>query len=545
MAHFRPPARAIILSGFMGTGKSAVGTLLAERWGLKLIETDALIEEQEGVSIAEIFASRGEAYFRDRETASLLQVLDAEGLIVSTGGGMLLRDENVELLRTAGPIICLHASPATVLARTSHSRERPLLNKPHALGEIERLLAARQETYQRADYHVDTDDVSPEEVADRCAALLASDCRAVFLLPDPVQVPVELGADSYVIHVGEGLLQTTGHLVPPPEEGLRAGIITADNLIPLYAEAVRASLSAEGWQATIFPVPDGEASKSLGTAERLYNALLEAGFDRSSVIFAVGGGVIGDLAGFVAATFMRGLKLVQLPTSLLAQVDASVGGKVAVNLPAAKNLVGAFHQPHAVIIDTQSLQTLPRRQLRSGLAEAIKHAAIADAEMFAYLEGYMPRILTGDPVALKYLLARNCQIKGEVVSQDPHEQGWRAVLNYGHTIGHALERAASHWALCHGEAVALGMIAESQFTAELDLAEPSVVSRLCNLIEQAGLPTTASGIDLEQAAAALVRDKKIASGRLRLPVVPKVGQVKIVEHVPPAALQQAMANLVE
>jgi len=545
MARFRPPAGAIILTGFMGTGKSQVGRLLAQRWGLKFIETDALIEEQEGTPIAQIFATRGEPYFRDRETAVLRQVLGQEAIVLSTGGGTLLRPENVELLRAAGPIICLQASAETILERITGTDQRPLLNKPDPLAEIKRLLAAREPAYQQADYHLDTDNLAPEQVADRCKDLMIVDPRATFLVPGAVQVAIAMGADSYLIDIDDGLLSSAGQIIPPAEPGRRAGIITSDNLVSLYADTVKDALTSAGWEVSLFPVPDGEASKSLATAEQLYGALLEADFDRSSTIFALGGGVIGDLAGFVAATFMRGIDFVQLPTSLVAQVDASVGGKVAVNLPAGKNLVGAFHQPQAVIIDTQCLQTLPERQLRCGLAEVIKHAALADAELFAYLENNMARIWAGDPIVLKYLLARNCQIKAEVVSRDPHEHGERVILNYGHTVGHALERSASEWDLAHGEAVALGMIAESRLAVELGLAEPETASRLHGLIQQVGLPTSAAGIDLQQAAAALSVDKKIARGRLRWPVVPTIGQVRITADVQLPAFQQALRNLVD
>jgi len=545
MSRFQPPPQAIILTGFMGTGKSQVGRLLAQRWGLRLVETDALIEEQEGTSIAQIFAQRGEGYFRDLETAILQDILGEERLVISTGGGMLLRPENLQLLRGAGPIICLQATPETILERTSGSAERPLLNQPDPLAEIKRLLSARAEAYQQADYQVDTDDLTLQQIADRCEELLADHPGAVFLVPQPVQVKVDLGPESYAIHIGQDLLAAVGELVPPAKRGRRAGIITSENLVPLYAEVVRDSLDVADWNVSVFPVPDGEASKSLAQAEQLYGALLAADFDRTSTIFALGGGVVGDLAGFVAATFMRGIDHVQLPTSLLAQVDASVGGKVAVNLPAGKNLVGAFHQPRAVIVDIGSLQTLPQRQLRCGLAEIIKHAAIADAEMFGYLEANMANILAGEVVALKYLVARNCQIKAEVVSQDPQERGLRAVLNYGHTIGHALERAATQWDLTHGEAVALGMIAESRLATQLGLAEDETASRLYKLIKQAGLPTEATGIDLQQASAALSVDKKIAHNQLRLPIVPRIGQVQITEDVEMATLQQVLSSLAD
>ncbi len=544
MAHrFRPPASAVVLAGFMGTGKSTVASLLAQRWDLRNVDTDTLIEERAGTSIAEIFATRGEQHFRDLETEILTELSAERGVVISTGGGMLLRPENVELLRAMGPIMCLHASPETILARTTDSDERPLLNKPDPAAEVRRLLAEREEAYNRADYHIITDELTPEQVTERVAEILAADPRGVFLTDTRVELPVALGEDSYTIHIDQSLLAAIGTVIPPQESGQQAAVITDENLAELYAPVVVASLGEAGWEARTFTVPAGEGSKTLATAGQFCEQLAEAGLDRSSVIFALGGGMVGDLAGFVAAVYMRGIQFVQVPTSLLAQVDASVGGKVAVDLPRAKNLVGAFHQPRAVIIDIRTLDTLPDDQFRAGLAEVIKHAAIADAEMFAYLESSLGQIMNRDQVALKYLLARNCQIKAEVVSADPREQGWRAVLNFGHTLGHGLERAAAQWQLSHGEAVAAGMIAESQLAVEKGLAEPTVVERLSRLVEQAGLQPDLSQVDFDGAWAALSSDKKIRQGQLNLPVVPEIGQVILTEQIQLTDLHQALERL--
>jgi len=539
----RPPAGAIILTGFMGTGKSAAAELLSRRWGLRSVDTDAIIEEQVGTSIAEVFATRGEQYFRDLETEVLTQLAGQRGLIVSTGGGILLREDNVELLRGMGPIICLHASAETIMQRTADSDERPLLNGPDAATEIRRLLAEREEAYQQADYHILTDELTPEQVTDAVEDAVSGDSRGCRLAPEPVEIAVELGDDSYTIHIGKGLLEAVGEIAAPDQRGQRAAVITDDNLEELYASAVAESLERAGWDAHLFVVSSGEGSKTLATAGQLCEQLAEAGFDRSSVVFAVGGGMVGDLAGFVAAVFMRGLEFVQVPTTLLAQVDASVGGKVAVDLPRAKNLVGAFHQPRAVIVDIETLSTLSDSQFQSGLAEVIKHAAIADAQMFGYLEQRLEQVMARDRVSLKYLLARNCQIKAEVVAADPLEQGQRAVLNFGHTIGHALERAAPQWQLSHGEAIAVGMVAESEVAVEKKLSEPDVVERLRRLVTQAGLQPDLSGIDPQQAWTAMSADKKLRGGRLRLPVVPRIGQVILTDQIQLTDLREAIERL--
>ncbi len=539
----RPPASAIILTGFMGTGKSVVAELLSRRWGLKSIDSDAMLEEQAGTSIAEIFAARGEQHFRDLETKVIAQLAGQCGLIISTGGGMLLHEHNVELLRRMGPIICLQASAETIMERTADSDERPLLNRPDAAAEIRRLLAERDEAYRRADYHITTDELTPQQVTDAVEEAVRTDPRGCLLAPEPVEIPVELGDDSYTIHIGKGLLNAVEEIAAPDQRGQRAAVITDDNLEELYASAVAESLERAGWNVTLFAVPSGEGSKTLATAGQLCEQLAEAGLDRGSVVFAVGGGMVGDLAGFVAAVYMRGIPFIQVPTTLLAQVDASVGGKVAVDLPRAKNLVGSFHQPRAVIVDIETLSTLSDSQFQSGLAEVIKHAAIADAQMFGYLEQKLEQVMARDRVSLKYLLARNCQIKAEVVAADPHEQGQRAVLNFGHTIGHALERAAPQWQLSHGEAVAAGMIAESEVAVEKKLSEPKVAQRLRQLITQAGLQPDLSGIDPQQAWLAMSADKKLRGGRLRLPVVPRIGEVILTEQIQLADLREALERL--
>jgi len=539
----RPPAAAIILTGFMGTGKSVAAELLSQRWGLRSVDTDAMIEKQEGASIAEIFATRGEQCFRDLETEILTQLVGQRGQIISTGGGMLLREDNVELLRRMGPIICLQASPETIMQRIAASDERPLLNRPDAATEIRRLLAEREAAYQQADYRIATDGLSVEQAAEAVAEAMKADPRGCLLAPGPVEIPVELENDSYTIYVGNGLLEVVGEIAAPDQPGQCAAVITDDNLDELYASVVAESLERAGWDTHLFAVPSGERSKALATAGQLCEQLAEAGLDRSSMVFAVGGGMVGDLAGFVATIFLRGLEFVQVPTTLLAQVDASIGGKVAVDLRQAKNLVGAFHQPRVVIVDIETLSTLADSQLQSGLGEVIKHAAIADAEMFSYLEENLEQVMARDPVSLKYLLARNCQIKAEVVAADPLEQGQRAVLNFGHTIGHALERAAPQWQLSHGEAVAVGMVAESEVAVEKKLSEPDVLERLRRLVTHAGLQPDLSGIDPQQAWTAMSADKKLLGGRLRLPVVPRIGQVVLTDQIQLTDLQEAIERL--
>ncbi len=363
---------------------------------------------------------------------------------------------------------------------------------------------------------------------------------------EPLIVPVALADHPYQIVVGEGLWPRLGEYCPG-QSGARGLIVTDENVAGLYAERCQAGLRAAGWEISLAVVPPGEGSKTLAMAERLYEACLEAELDRGSTIFALGGGVIGDLAGFVAGTFMRGIRFIPLPTTLLAQVDASVGGKTAVDLPRAKNVVGVFHQPAVVIIDLETVQSLPEREFLCGLAEIVKHAAIADAEMFVFLQEQREQILARAPRVLRPLVARNCQIKAEVVQADPQESGWRAVLNYGHTLGHALERAAPEWALRHGEAVAYGMIGEARMAERLGLAEPGLAAVLQGVLQGLGLARGRPPVDEERARQALRHDKKLRARRLKLPIVPRPGAVYITEDINlstlEAALQELLASL--
>ncbi len=357
-----------------------------------------------------------------------------------------------------------------------------------------------------------------------------------------VTVPVRLSEVFYEIHVGWGTLPRLGS-VYPPKRGLTGLVISSETVAHLYAEQCISGLREAGWHVELLAVPDGEQSKTLGQAGLLYEACAQSGLDRGSSIFALGGGVIGDLAGFVAATYMRGIPFVQVPTTLLAQVDASVGGKTAVDLPAGKNLVGAFHQPSLVMIDVQTLTTLSQRDLCAGMAEVVKHAVIADAEMFDYLESSAEQLLRREPTPLRQIVARNCQIKAEVVEADPREQGIRGWLNYGHTVGHALEVAAGEWDLRHGEAVAWGMVAEARLAVRLGLAPEDVALRLERLLKQYGLAVELPPVDVSRAQASIIHDKKIVNGTLKLPLAPRIGECVIRDDVPVDAVVEVMQEL--
>ena len=307
------------------------------------------------------------------------------------------------------------------------------------------------------------------------------------------RVPVTLGSRSYQIVVGSGLLKQLGALCGELLLSRRVMIVTNPVVGRLYGAKAAASLRQAGFQVGTTEVPAGERAKSLRQAASLYLAFLHNRMDRRSAVVALGGGVIGDLAGYAAATFLRGIPLIQVPTTLLAQVDSSVGGKVAVNLSAGKNLVGAFHQPSLVVADVQTMKSLPSRQMRAGLAEVVKYGMIADRELFAYVETHLDSILRAEEEVLTHLVTRSCAIKAEVVEQDEREEGMRAILNFGHTVGHALEATTGYQRLLHGEAVAIGMVVATMLSVNRGFCEHEDLNRLRTLLARIGLPTRASG----------------------------------------------------
>jgi 3-dehydroquinate synthase len=353
-----------------------------------------------------------------------------------------------------------------------------------------------------------------------------------FLLMSAIRV--ELGPRSYDIAVTSRSLAGVGGFARQRCPGTVAFVVT-DEHAKVHADAVAASLGAAGFQTHVAVLPHGEAQKSLQTAGTLYDGLVDLHADRRTLVAAVGGGVIGDLAGFVAATFNRGLPLLMVPTTLLAMVDSSVGGKVAVNHPRAKNLIGVFHQPVGVWIDTATLATLPDRDYRSGLAEVVKYGVILDADFFAYLEANADAVLQRDEEAVRYVVMRCCRLKADVVEKDEREEtGLRAALNYGHTFGHAFETAAGYGGWLHGEAVAAGMVCASRLAERLGRIGPEVTQRQRVLLRRFGLPTQPAPWPVADLLATMRSDKKAIAGRMRLVLPSRLGAVELVEDVPPA-----------
>ncbi len=357
----------------------------------------------------------------------------------------------------------------------------------------------------------------------------------------PQTVHINLDDRSYDIRIQSGILTGCGKLIAESTTARRCMLITNEVVKQWYLEPTLESLKSAGFTVTPYILPDGEEVKSLKYLELIYHAMLDAHLDRHCCVVALGGGVVGDLAGFAAATFMRGIEFIQIPTTLLAQVDSSVGGKTGINLREGKNLVGAFYQPKLVVIDPDVLSTLEQRQLRAGFAEVIKYGIIYDADFFAYLETHVGRIFKLDPACIAHIIALSCTIKARVVEQDERESGLRAILNFGHTVGHAIEAITGYGRFVHGEAVAIGMAVAGSLAVEVLGFEPFSVKRLVALMKKSGLPCTVpSDISTNEIIDYMGRDKKVKDNVIRFVLPDEIGRVKIVKDVSVEAMSKAI-----
>jgi 3-dehydroquinate synthase len=350
---------------------------------------------------------------------------------------------------------------------------------------------------------------------------------------------VDVGHSRYPILIGPGVLDDKELIAARiPRRDLM--VVTNTTVAPLYLERLRRNLTGRSIAECV--LPDGEQHKSLHTASLVFDALVQKRFNRDALVLALGGGVVGDIAGFAAACYQRGIGYVQIPTTLLAQVDSSVGGKTGVNHSAGKNLIGAFHQPIAVLADTNTLATLPDRELRAGVAEIIKYGCVWDVKLFEWLDGNISKLLARDPEALGFAILRSCEIKAAIVGKDEREQNLRAILNFGHTFGHAIEAATEYDTYLHGEAVALGMIVAADFSGRLGLIDAAVAREVASLIERAGLPTAPPKVGAKRALSLMGMDKKVLEGRLRLVLLEKLGRAFITDNYSAGLLESTLTE---
>ena len=522
----------LILTGFMGTGKTAVGRLVAERLGRPFLDMDAEIEARAGKSIAAIFSEDGEVAFRTLENALCRQVSRLEGRIVATGGGAIVDPANRERLAGNGQIVCLTAGVDQILDRVAGAFSRPLLQAPDPRAAAERLLRLREEAYAAIPWQIDTTGLSPQQVA-----------AQVLPFAEVRTLTVHHAAGAYPIHIGSQLLPHAGGALRSAgaPHGSRVAVVSNPVVAPLYRAPVETSLRAAGFEPVSCSVPDGEQHKTLATVAGLYEQFLAGGLDRHDTVLALGGGVTGDIAGLAAATYLRGIRFAQIPTTLLAMVDASVGGKTGVDLPAGKNLVGAFKQPAVVLIDPDVLGTLPPREVRAGIAETIKHGIIDAPDLFAELEDGPAGTLDAFVISSSQL-ARALEVKIRIVEQDPEEQSRRAVLNLGHTVGHGLERLSAY-RLRHGEAVAIGIVAATRIAAAMGLAAPDLIGRIETGLGSWGLPVHCPPVSFPALWDAMAHDKKRRGRSLRWVLPRAIGKATVDHEIPLETVRTVMIEM--
>jgi shikimate kinase/3-dehydroquinate synthase len=523
-----PPreGRSIVLIGLMGAGKTAIGRRLAARLGLPFRDADTEIEQAAGCTIAEIFARYGEPAFRDGERLVIQRLLAAEPHVLATGGGAWMDARTRAAVREAGAVAVWLRGDIPLLARRVAGRtHRPLLRDGDPVAILTRLAEARHPVYAEADIVVDSTDDSADMMTERVMT-------AVQTFNRPHRMPVTLAASTYDLVIGEGLLARAGAWLAPELPGKRCVVVTDANLQTLHLPGVMAGLAEAGFSAAPIIMPPGEGSKSFACYQSVMEQVLGSGIDRNTAIIALGGGVVGDLAGFVAATALRGLPFVQMPTTLLAQVDSSVGGKTGINTSHGKNLAGAFHQPRIVLADTAALATLPARELRAGYAEIFKAGLIGDAAFYAWCEANGAKVVNGDRAAQAEAVRRACAFKAEVVGDDEREEkpdNGRALLNLGHTFAHALE-AECHFdgTLLHGEAVALGIVLAFKLSAALGLCGAEDAARVTAHVRAVGMAAELPELGRVFSAAALTghmrKDKKVRDGALRFVLARGIGE---------------------
>ncbi|WP_424250533.1 bifunctional shikimate kinase/3-dehydroquinate synthase AroKB [Collimonas pratensis] len=570
----------IFLVGLMGAGKTTVGRALARKLNKLFIDSDHEIEARTGVSIPLIFEIEGEESFRQRETEVIRDLSARSGIVLATGGGAIMRAENREYLKTRGTVIYLRASIHNILQRTSRDKNRPLLQTADPRRRLEELSRQREPYYREvADIVIDTGrpnvqflvhsilsqlDVQSDDLEPGAGqALPAGDGTlgqssgpthqtSHFLMNQqstssaPVSAPVitlqvELGERSYPIEIGPSLLADRARIARLIS-GKQVVVVTNTVVAPLYLERVSQTLRDAGKSVLEIILPDGEEEKNWASLMQIFDRLLAAKCDRKTTLIALGGGVIGDLTGFAASAYMRGVPFVQIPTTLLAQVDSSVGGKTGINHPLGKNMIGAFYQPQAVIADTMTLHSLPERELSAGLAEVIKYGAVIDAEFFKWIENNIDKLMARDNAALAYAIRRSCELKADVVRQDEREGGLRAILNFGHTFGHAIESGLGYGKWLHGEAVGCGMVMAADLSHRLGHINAVDKERVCALVRAAGLPTEAPNLGAQRWLELMQIDKKNEDGQIKFILMKPLGS-HLITGAPPEALLATLQQL--
>lgn len=517
----------IVLVGFMGAGKTTVGQRLADELGLPFIDTDSVIEQAEGKPVKEIFESEGEGYFRTLEREVVGHILDGPEAVVSVGGGAI-HDPSTCAALEWHDVVYLDVTYPEAMRRVGHDPGRPMLH----FADPRALFDDREPIYARLARHViDTTGASPDEVVEQIietAGLKRAD--------GPAPTVVDLGERSYPVMVGSDISRDIGQLVDL--RGAAQGFLVTHPQLAAAAKPAIDSLEGAGVGISMLTVEEGESTKSFDVAVRLLEELAAARAHRSDVVFCFGGGVVCDLGGFVASTYHRGMRVVHVPTTLLAQVDAAVGGKTALNLSIGKNLVGTIHQPVGVVCDVTLLRSLADEEIRSGMAEVLKYGFISDPSLLDLAASGVHEVFSRDEGLLEKLVRRSVAIKGAIVSSDEREQGRREILNYGHTFGHGIEHVMG---VRHGEAISVGMMAAAHLAVDVGLLDEAAIEQHRRALEGFGLPTSME-MDVPRVMDALKQDKKHRDG-LRFVLLDRIGAARAGVEVPDDKVEAALRSV--
>lgn len=538
--------RPIVLVGMMGAGKTTVGRLLATTLGWPFYDSDDEIVRNVGKSISDIFSEDGEPAFREIERTTIKHLLAAGPCVISSGGGGITIPETAQAIKDRGLCVWLDA-PVQVLVDRTKGTDRPLLKHGNADDVLKNLLEKRKLAYGQAHIHVLDDGLTPQQIVSRCLLQIreylymhSAKNETEENTPDALCLTVTLPDRSYPIFIGSGLLKQPDLWLAHDLQGKNGFIITDYNVRERLADGLQEKLRPYMRSVTMMELPPGEQTKSFDRYQAVIEWMIDNNIKRDSVVFGVGGGVIGDLSGFAAATILRGVPFVQIPTTLLSQVDSSVGGKTGINSQSAKNMVGAFYQPRTVVIDLESLMTLPKREWLAGYAEILKYGLLGDADFFEWLEEHGSDVLDGDISALTRAVETSCHMKAEIVNQDEREEsGTRALLNLGHTFGHALEAAAGYdGTLLHGEGVSIGLVLAARLSHDLGYLSAEDLTRVENHIRSVGMMSEIAQIKFKAPVTAaelleLMRmDKKADVHGLKFIILKHIGDAEIMPNVP-------------
>ena len=520
-----PNTDLIFIYGPPLVGKSTLGRTFARHLNLPFWDLDEIIAGRAGKSIPDIFSEEGESAFRNWEIKLLREICQREAGVVALGGGALTQPAARNLVERAGQVVLLQASRHTLLDRSqARSGNRPLL-QDDPVHRLRTLLEDRAEHYASFERQIHVEGLAEPAILSALERSLG-------------RFRMEGMGEGYDVRVHPGSLDEIGDVLKPYIGVGPLAIVTDNRVGDLYAGRVRDALQRSGYGASTYTFPAGEASKTMSTVRDLWEHFLKVGMERGSTVVSLGGGVVGDVAGFAAALYYRGVPWINLPTSLLAMVDASLGGKTGVDLPRGKNLVGAFHPPELVWVDPGVLDTLAEEELQSGMAEVIKHGVIADPDLFSRISEGQGGFLT----QREEIIRRAMAVKAGIVREDPFDRGRRRVLNFGHTVGHGVEHA-SGFELRHGEAVAAGMVVETRIAEEIGLAAPGLTSKVIGALQAWQLPVhIPSSISAEEIVSSMMRDKKMEGGRLQFSLPVDLGEVRAGVEVPRDVWQSVLAH---